>query len=93
MKPLVSLCMFALCGAATAVIAQTGRAEIKGRILVSKVLTKKRVTMPSYELRGVAVDALSMERRDVVPLWMNCPALSFIWRLPGLIPLLPLAPP
>jgi plastocyanin len=61
MKPLVLLSIFAVCEAATAAISQSSQAEIKGRVVVSKTLTKKRVTMPSYQLRGVAVDALNAE--------------------------------
>ena len=70
MQRLVLLSMFAVCGAAAAAIAQTGRAEIKGRVLVSKALTKKRVTMPSYQFRGAAVDALNAESpHNVAPVF------------------------
>jgi plastocyanin len=67
MKRLVLLSIIAVCGAATTAIAQTGRAEIKGHVIVCKALTKKRVVMPSYQFRGAAVDTESSH--DVAPVF------------------------
>jgi plastocyanin len=79
--------VFAVCGAATAAIAKTGRAEIKGRVVVSKALTKKRVTMPSYQLRGVAVDALNVESsHNVAPVVDELSRVVVYLEAPGLDP-------
>jgi plastocyanin len=38
------------------------QATITGRVVVTKALTKKRVTMPSYQLRGASVDLREQEK-------------------------------
>jgi plastocyanin len=91
MKPLVLLSMLAVCGAATAAIAQSSRAEIKGRVVVSKTLTKKRVTMPSYQLRGVAVDALNAESsHNAAPIVDELSRVVIYLETPGLDPPTPI---
>jgi len=77
--------MFAVCGAATGANAKTGQAEVKGRVVVSKALTKKRVTMPSYQLRGVAVDALNIESsHNVAPVVDELSRVVIYLEAPGL---------
>ena len=90
MKPLVLL-VFAVCGAATAAIAQTGRAEITGHVVIAKVLTKKRVTMPSYQLRGAAVDPLKTETPDVDPVVDELSRVVIYLEAPGLDPGAPIS--
>jgi plastocyanin len=65
-KGILRLSILAVCGASAAVSAATDLATISGRAVVTKVLTKKRVTMPSYQLRGASVDPREPEtsRKD-----------------------------
>jgi plastocyanin len=62
MKGILRLSILVVCGAATAVSAAAGQASITGRVVISKALTKKRVTMPSYQLRGASVDSQEPEK-------------------------------
>ena len=66
-KGILRLSILAVCGAATAVTAVADQATITGRVVVTKALTKKRVTMPSYQLRGASVDPREQEtsRKDL----------------------------
>src|SRR5580693_2870866 len=63
---MLRILILAVCGAATAVTAVADQATITGRVVVTKALTKKRVTMPSYQLRGASVDPREPEtsRKD-----------------------------
>src|SRR5579872_669919 len=45
-----------ICGTAGALTAAASDAAITGRVIITKAMTKKRVTLPSYDLRGVAVN-------------------------------------
>jgi plastocyanin len=55
MKEFIALLMMAICGTASAVNAAAADAAISGRVVITKVMTKKRVTLPSYELRGATI--------------------------------------
>jgi plastocyanin len=69
MKGLVLLSVLAVYGTGTAVTGPGDQGDITGRVVITKILTKKRVTMPSYQLRGVAVDPLKLEQsRNNAPL-------------------------
>ncbi len=35
----------------------SGGADVDGRVVITKVITKKRVTLPSYDMRGAAVNS------------------------------------
>jgi plastocyanin len=59
---MLRILILAVCGAATAVTAVADQATITGRVVVTKALTKKRVTMPSYQLRGASVDLREQEK-------------------------------
>ena len=54
--------VLAICAIAGAVYATGGEASIAGRVVITKVITKKRVTLPSYDLRGVAVNPESPDK-------------------------------
>lgn len=53
----LGLCGLLMCGSPTGVTAAAGQATLTGRVIITKVMTKKRVTMPSYEMRGVTVNS------------------------------------
>jgi len=57
MNSLIALFILVTCGTASAVTAAAGEAAITGRVIITKVMTKKRVTLPSYDLRGVTVNS------------------------------------
>jgi plastocyanin len=65
MKRILRLSILAVCAAA-AVTAAANQATITGRVVIAKALTKKRVTMPSYQLRGASVNPQESEgsRKD-----------------------------
>jgi plastocyanin len=68
MKRILRLSILAVCGAAATVTAAADQATITGRVVITKALTKKRVTMPSYQLRGASVNAQeSEESREGAP--------------------------
>jgi hypothetical protein len=52
MQVLIALAILVTCGAGSATAA-AGEAALTGRVVITKVLTKKRVTLPLYDLRGV----------------------------------------
>jgi plastocyanin len=49
------MCGLAASGAGTTVTAAPGEGAITGHVVVTKALTKKRVTMPIYTMRGVTL--------------------------------------
>ena len=51
-----ALLVLIACGAAVPVPA-AGQASLTGHVAVTKVLTRKRITLPSYQLRGAAIAA------------------------------------
>jgi plastocyanin len=57
MSELIALLIVAICGASGAAVATVGEAVISGRVVITKAMTKKRVTLPNYDLRGVAVNS------------------------------------
>src|SRR5579863_10523391 len=57
MNEIYVLFILLICGTASAVTAAAGEAAVSGRVVITKVMTKKRVTLPSYDLRGVAVSS------------------------------------
>ncbi len=61
MNRLIALFILSVCGT-TSVTAVAGEAAITGRVIITKVLTKKRVTLPLYQLRGVAVSSQEPEK-------------------------------
>jgi plastocyanin len=58
----LGLCLLAIFGAVTAATAAAEQATITGRAIITKALTKKRVTMPSYQLRGASVQPQEPEK-------------------------------
>jgi plastocyanin len=57
MNEIYVLFILLICGTASAVTAAAGEAAVSGRVVITRVMTKKRVTLPSYDLRGVAVNS------------------------------------
>ncbi|HEY6293652.1 MAG TPA: hypothetical protein VI455_19030 [Terriglobia bacterium] len=55
------MCFVAVLGA-TASVASVEQGAITGHVIVTKVLTKKRVTLPSYQLRGVSTDVSELAK-------------------------------
>src|SRR5580700_8734049 len=49
-----ALLLLIACGAAVPVLA-AGQASLTGHVAVTKVLTRKRITLPSYQSRGAAI--------------------------------------
>jgi plastocyanin len=68
LKRTISFGILALCGAAVAVAADGDHAAIAGRVIITKPLTKRRITIPSYQLRGASVNSQEPEKsRKGVP--------------------------
>lgn len=58
MKKATALFALAIWGTVGAVTTPgSGSADVAGRVVITKVITKKRVTLPSYDMRGVAVNS------------------------------------
>jgi hypothetical protein len=62
MIELIALSILVMCGTASAVTATAGEAAITGRVAITKVLTKKRITLPSYDLRGPVVNSQNADK-------------------------------
>jgi hypothetical protein len=60
MKILIALAILVTCGAG-GTHAAAGEAAVTGRVVITKVLTKKRVTLPFYDLRGVQVNSEKLD--------------------------------
>ncbi len=56
---LLALAIWGVAGAASAV---GGGGSIAGRVVITKVITKKRVTLPTYDMRGAAVNPEGSEK-------------------------------
>ena len=52
----------AICVALSAIAAAASEASIAGHVIVTKALTKKRVTMPSYQLRGATLGSQDAQK-------------------------------
>src|SRR5579862_5368528 len=61
MDKLFAIAIVVTCGTAGAVTAAAAEAAITGRVVITKVLTKKRVTLPSYDLRGVPLNSENLK--------------------------------
>ncbi len=59
MKKTIALFVFVIWGTASAVSALGSGGTISGRVVITKVITRKRVTLPSYDMRGAAVNSQS----------------------------------
>ena len=90
MKEIIVFFILVACGTSSAVAAAAGEAALTGRVVITKVMTKKRVTLPSYDLRGVTVNS---ENPDKPP--GNNPTVDELSRVviylegPGLQPAAP----
>jgi hypothetical protein len=63
MRKTTALFALVICGIAGAVGALgSGSADIEGRVVITKVITKKRVTLPSYDMRGAPVNPESSSK-------------------------------
>ena len=62
MKRIATLFVLAICSAGGTVLAASGAAAIAGRVVITKVMTKKRVTLPVYDVRGVNVNPRDSEK-------------------------------
>jgi plastocyanin len=58
----IGLCGLVICGSPSGVTAAAGQAALTGRVVITKVMTKKRVTLPPYELRGVTVNSENLDK-------------------------------
>jgi len=62
--PLFWMRLVALCVVASTVGTAAGEGVITGHVVIAKALTKKRVTLPTYQLRGVTLGAQDAEKRE-----------------------------
>jgi len=62
MKELIALFILVSFGTANDAIAVAGEAAIQGRVVITKVMTKKRVTLPGYDLRGATVNSQNPDK-------------------------------
>jgi plastocyanin len=59
MNEILALFILFTCGGSSTLNAHAGEGSISGHVVITKVLTKKRITLPSYDMRGVAVNSES----------------------------------
>jgi plastocyanin len=59
---IIGVLILAVCGACNTANAAASQAALAGRVVVTKVMTKKRVTLPAYDLRGATVNSPAPER-------------------------------
>ena len=59
----LALSILAACVSVTAASVGVNKATITGRVVITKVLTKERVTLPVYQLRGVSPGPQEPENR------------------------------
>jgi hypothetical protein len=62
MNNLIALFILLIFGSGSAVTAAVGEAVMSGRVVITRVMTKKRVTLRSYELRGAALDTQAPDK-------------------------------
>lgn len=63
-KRLLAVSILAICSGVAPSPAATNHAAITGHVVVTKSLTKKRVTLPLYQLRGAAPELPEPEKRS-----------------------------
>ncbi|MGH9344717.1 MAG: hypothetical protein ACRD19_13270 [Terriglobia bacterium] len=59
----LAISILVVCTAVTSAFAGTNRGAVTGRVVITKVLTKERVTLPVYQLRGVSPGPQEPENR------------------------------
>src|ERR1039457_423539 len=57
MTELIAFLILLICGTLSAVAAAAAEAAVMGRVVITKVIREKHVTLPSYDWRGVAIDS------------------------------------
>src|SRR5580704_1837619 len=66
MSEILAIFILLICGGVGTLNANAGEGSISGHVVITKVLTKKRVTLPSYDIRGVAVNSESPNRSAII---------------------------
>jgi plastocyanin len=56
MSRIAVLFILLICGNVGVATALAGEAAVSGRVVITKLITRKRVTLPSYDLRGATVN-------------------------------------
>lgn len=90
MNEIIALFILCLTGTAGVASAASGGGSVTGHVVITKVMTRKRVSLPSYDLRGVAVNSTNPNKAD-----SSDPAIDELSRVilylegPGLKPAVP----